>query len=112
MLKKHWRRIRTPPTSSVSGEDELPPPQKVKVVDYSDSYESEDDDLPPPPPRKGSMVIYSDEEEEEDYQQYYTIKPIRECEFRRFRTRDNVYNVDVNKFPENVSPPVFVPRMF
>ena len=55
------------------------------------------------------MVIYSDDDE--DYQEYYMIKPIRERESRRFRTRANVYNVDVNKFPENVSPLEFVPRM-
>ena len=59
------------------------------------------------------MVIYSDEEEEEeDYHQYYSIKPVRERESRRFRTRANVYNVDVNKFPEHVSPLKFVSRMF
>ena len=108
MPKRHWKRIRTPPTSSDSEEDELPSPKKVKLVDYSDSEESEDEVSPP---RKRPMVIYSDDEED-DYKQYYVIKPVRERESRRFRTRANVYNVDVNKFPEDVSPLEFVPRMF
>ena len=110
MPKRHWKRIRTPPTSSDSEEDELPT-KKVKLVDYSDTDDSDDDDEFPPPPRKRPMVIYSDDEEE-DYHQYYTITPVRERESRRFRTRANVYNVDVNKFPDHVSPLEFVPRMF
>ena len=110
MPKRHWKRIRTPHTSSDSEEDELPT-KKVKLVDYSDIDDSDDDDEFSPLPRKRPMVIYSDDEEE-DYHQYYTIKPVRERESRRFRTRANVYNVDVNKFPEHVSPLEFVPLMF
>ena len=49
MPKRHWKRIRTPPTSSDSEEDELPT-KKVKLVDYSDTDDSEDDDEFPPPP--------------------------------------------------------------
>ena len=43
-------------------------------------------------------------ESEEDEEKYYAIKPIRQTESRLFRSKANVYEVDVKKFPEDVSP--------
>ena len=59
------------------------------------------------------LVDYSsDSEEEDDEEKYYTIKPGRQTESRLFRSKANVYQVDVKKFPEDVSPLAFIPRMF
>ena len=58
------------------------------------------------------LVYYSSDSEEEDEEKYYAIKPVRQTESRLFRSKANVYDVDLKKFPEDVSPLAFIPRMF
>ena len=58
------------------------------------------------------LVEYSSDSEEEDEEKYYVIKPVRQTESRLFRSKANVYQVDVKKFTEDVSPLAFIPRMF
>ena len=78
-------RESTPPTSSDEEEEELlskrkrssSPSKLIILVDYSDS--------------------------EEDEEKYYAIKPVRQTESKLFRSKANIYEVDVKKFPEVVS---------
>ena len=58
------------------------------------------------------VINYSSDSEEDDEEKYYAIKPVRQTESRLFRSKANVYQVDVKKFPEDVSPLAFIPRMF
>ena len=57
------------------------------------------------------LVNYSSDSED-DEEKYYAIKPVRQTESRLFRSKANVCQVDVKKFPEDVSPLAFIPRMF
>ena len=41
---------------------------------------------------------------EEDEEKYYAIKPVRQTGSRLFRSKANVYKVDVKKFAEDFSP--------
>ena len=79
-----------------------------RLVEYADSEDSEEELSQPP--RKRQRVSYSDEEE--DYEDYYNIKPVRQTESRVFRSKANIYEVDVKKFPDDVSPLKFIPRLF
>ena len=79
-----------------------------RVVEYADSEDSEEEMSQPP--RKRQRVNFSDDEE--DYEDYYTIKPVRQTESRVFRSKANIYEVDVKKFPDDVSPLHFIPRLF
>ena len=58
------------------------------------------------------LVNYSSDLEEEDEEKYYAIKPVRQTVSRLLRSKANVYQVDVKKFPEDVSPLAFISRMF
>ena len=94
-------RENTPPTSSDEEEESMPSKRRKRS--------SSPIILVNRPP----LVNYSsDSEEEEDEEKYYAIKPIRQTESRLFRSKANVYQVDVKKFPEDVSPLAFIPRMF
>ena len=75
---------------------------KRRLVDYSDSEESEDEMMRPPP---GKRQKVSDDK-------YFDIKLKRETESRLFRSKAKIYEVDVKKFPEDVSPLDFVPKLF
>ena len=78
---------------------------QIKDADSEDSEEEMSQ-----PPRKRQRVNFSDDEE--DYEDYYTIKPVRQTESRVFRSKANIYEVDVKKFPDDVSPLKFIPRLF
>ena len=75
---------------------------KRRLVDYSDSEESEDEMMRPP---HGKRQKVSDDK-------YFDIKLKRETESRLFRSKAKIYEVDVKKFPEDVSPLEFVPKLF
>ena len=85
-----------------------------RLMDYSDSEDDDDQIRPPPRKKKRAMVIYSDSEEEEEdsFDSLYTIKAKSEIESRKFKTKSNVYSVDVKKFPDKTSPVEFIPRLF
>ena len=67
-----------------------------RLVKYADSEDSEEEMSQPP--RKRQRVNFSDDKE--DYEDYYTIKPVRQTESRVFRSKANIYEVDVKKFPD------------
>ena len=52
------------------------------------------------PPRKRPRINFLDDEE--DYEDYYTIKPVRQTELRVFRSKAKIYEVDIEKFPDDV----------
>ena len=79
-----------------------------RVVEYADSEDSEEELSQPT--RKRPRINFSDDEE--DYEDYYSIKPVRQTESRVFRSKANIYEVDVKKFPDDVSPLKFIPRLF
>ena len=79
-----------------------------RVVEYADSEDSEEELSQPP--RKRPRINYSNDKE--DYEDYYTIKPVRQTESRVFRSKANIYEVDIEKFPDDVSPLQFIPRSF
>ena len=79
-----------------------------RVVEYADSEDSEEEMSQPP--RKRPRINFSDDEE--DYEDYYSIKPVRQTESRVFRSKANIYEVDIKKFPDDVSPLHFIPRLF
>ena len=60
------------------------------------------------------LVDYSqsDEEDELEFEKYYTIKPVRQTNSRLFRSKANIYEVTVKKFPEDVLPLKFIPQLF
>ena len=79
-----------------------------RVVEYADSKDSEEELSQPP--RKRPRI--NDSNDKEDYEDYYTIKPVRQTESRVFRSKANIYEVDIEKFPDDVSPLQFIPRLF
>ena len=79
-----------------------------RLDEYADSEDSEEELSQPP--RKRQRVTYSDDEE--DYEDYYSIKPVRQTESRVFRSKANIYEMDVKKFPDDASPLKFIPRLF
>ena len=79
-----------------------------RVVEYADSEDSEEELSQPP--RKRQRVTYSDDEE--DYEDYYSIKPVRQTESSVFRSKANIYEVDIEKFPDDVSPLKFIASLF
>ena len=79
-----------------------------RVVEYADSDDSEEEMSQPP--RKRPRINFSDDEE--DYEDYYTIKPVNQTESRVFRSKAYIYEVDIEKFPDDVSPLHFIPRLF
>ena len=62
-----------------------------RVVEYADSKDSEKEMSQRP--RKRPRINFSDDEE--DYEDYYTIKPVRQTESRVFRSKANIYEVDI-----------------
>ena len=93
-------------------------PKRLRENTPPTSSDEEEEDMPSKRKRSSSPIIlvdrpladYSDSEEDEE--KYYAIKPVRQTESRLFRSKANVYEVDVKKFPEDVSPFAFIPRMF
>ena len=79
-----------------------------RIVEYADSEDSEEEMSQPP--RKRQRINFLDDEE--DYEDYYTIKPVRQTESRVLRSKANIYEVDIEKFPDDVSPLHFIPRLF
>ena len=82
------------------------------------SSDEEEEAMPSKRKRSSSPIILVDRpladyssDLEEDEEKYYAIKPVRQTKSRLFRSKANVYEVDVKKFPEDVSPLAFIPRM-
>ena len=104
MVKR--QRDNTPPTS----DDKDPQP---KLVDYSDTYSSDDEDNIRPPPRKiRAMTMYSDDEDDKDLTSYYTIKAVNEKKSRLFRGQGKGFQLNIKTFPDNVMPFQFISRLF
>ena len=104
MVKR--QRDNTPPTS----DDEEP---KLKLVDYSDTENSDDeDDIRPPQGKRRAMTMYSDDEDDEDLTSYFTIKAVNEKKSRLFRAQGKEFQLNIKTFPDNVSPYQFISRLF